>query len=152
VVFEFNMMHILVVGAMSDDRRANLEVCWRMAEKAAGERDRRAWLEMATSWKLLIAIGDPAITDGDSVGIRHSPRLADRIVCIARSWFIQQLELYIPRSCFHFYSIWSSCAGLVRGLDWSEKFRFHFSDSKPRTADRATPATAGRTLQSPFGT
>jgi hypothetical protein len=38
----------------ADDYRANLAVCWRMADKAPNEREKRAWLDMAESWKLLI--------------------------------------------------------------------------------------------------
>ena len=38
----------------ADDYRANLAVCWRMADKAPNEREKRAWLDMAESWRLLI--------------------------------------------------------------------------------------------------
>jgi uncharacterized protein with PIN domain len=34
--------------------RANLEVCRQMARRAAGQHERRAWLDMAESWRLLI--------------------------------------------------------------------------------------------------
>ena len=40
--------------AETDDYRGNLAACWRMAEKASNEVEKRAWLEMAESWKLLI--------------------------------------------------------------------------------------------------
>jgi hypothetical protein len=44
----------------ADDYRASLEVCWRMAAKATNERERRAWLDMAESWKLLVITADYA--------------------------------------------------------------------------------------------
>ena len=43
--------------AETDDYRGNLAACWRMAEKASNEVEKRAWLEMAESWKLLIISG-----------------------------------------------------------------------------------------------
>jgi hypothetical protein len=43
--------------AETDDYRGNLAACWRMAEKASSEVEKRAWLEMAESWKLLIISG-----------------------------------------------------------------------------------------------
>lgn len=45
-----------------DAYRANLEVCWRMARAASNHDDKRAWRDMAESWKLLI------ITDLRSAG------------------------------------------------------------------------------------
>ena len=43
--------------AETDDYRGNLAACWRMAEKASNEVEKRAWLEMAECWKLLIISG-----------------------------------------------------------------------------------------------
>lgn len=43
--------------AETDDYRGNLAACWRMAEKASNEAEKRAWLEMAECWKLLIISG-----------------------------------------------------------------------------------------------
>ena len=47
---------LLEEGKMSevDEYRANLAVCWRMANKAPNEQEKRAWLDMAESWRLLI--------------------------------------------------------------------------------------------------
>jgi hypothetical protein len=45
-----------------DAYRANLEVCRRMARGAPNEQQKRAWLDMAESWRLLI------ITDPRSAG------------------------------------------------------------------------------------
>ena len=42
----------------NDEYRANLAVCRRMADKAQNEREKRAWLEMAESWRLLIICDD----------------------------------------------------------------------------------------------
>jgi len=55
---------LLEEGKMSevDEYRANLAVCWWMANKATNEQEKRAWLDMAESWKLLI------ITDHGSTG------------------------------------------------------------------------------------
>ena len=45
-------------GAMAEtDDYRGLAACWRMAEKASNEVEKRAWLEMAESWKLLIISG-----------------------------------------------------------------------------------------------
>jgi hypothetical protein len=41
------------------DNRANLSLCWRMAEQAPSELERRAWLDMAESWRLLVITDDP---------------------------------------------------------------------------------------------
>ena len=43
--------------AETDDYRGNLAACWRMAEKASNDVEKRAWLEMAEGWKLLIISG-----------------------------------------------------------------------------------------------
>ena len=52
---------ITVAGreAMSDadNYRANLAACWQRAEKTPDELEKRAWLEMGESWRLLIISG-----------------------------------------------------------------------------------------------
>jgi hypothetical protein len=37
-----------------DAFRANLEVCWHMARRAADQQEKGSWLDMAESWRLLI--------------------------------------------------------------------------------------------------
>jgi hypothetical protein len=59
-------------GSMSDNCRANLEACWLNAERASSERERRAWLEMAAAWRLLVAIGDPPSPPEYCVVVEHS--------------------------------------------------------------------------------
>ena len=39
--------------------RANLEMCWRMARNASNQDERRSWLDMAESWRLLILTYPP---------------------------------------------------------------------------------------------
>jgi hypothetical protein len=43
-------------GSLSevDAYRANLEVCRHMARRAADQQEKRSWLDMAESWRLLI--------------------------------------------------------------------------------------------------
>jgi hypothetical protein len=79
---------------MSDDYRANLEICWLRAESASSEREQRAWLEMAVAWRLLIAIGDPASPHERCVVVERSSPLADRLIKInnLRQWWIRQVE------------------------------------------------------------
>jgi hypothetical protein len=38
----------------ADQYRANLTACRRMADKSQDEREKRAWLDMAESWRLLM--------------------------------------------------------------------------------------------------
>jgi hypothetical protein len=77
----------------SDYCRANLEVCWRMAEKTPNELEKRAWLDMAESWRLLIAVGDRPSTGEDSVAVRPSPSSGDRIMQVGSviCWVRRQL-------------------------------------------------------------
>jgi hypothetical protein len=142
---------------MSDDRRANLEVCWRMAEKASGEPERRAWLEMATSWKLLIAIGDPATADARGASAQPSPRLADRIIHVIRRCrhrFVRELKSCTPklRSRFRFLP------DLEQLRCWSRatlgrKTRSHFPEAEPTgAADGNTSTIVTRTLHFLFRT
>jgi hypothetical protein len=51
----------------ADGYRANLATCWRMAEKS-DELGKRAWLEMAESWRLLI-ISDCGSPIGDDLAV-----------------------------------------------------------------------------------
>ena len=39
--------------------RANLELCWQMARNASNQDERRSWLDMAESWRLLILTYPP---------------------------------------------------------------------------------------------
>ena len=48
----------------AEDYRANLEVCRRMAEKAPND-EKRAWLDMAESWKILFITHQQSSTDQD---------------------------------------------------------------------------------------
>ena len=57
--------------AETDDYRGNLAACWRMAEKASNEVEKRAWLEMAESWKLLIISGYEGIASKDFETASH---------------------------------------------------------------------------------
>jgi hypothetical protein len=52
----------------ADGYRANLAMCWRMAEKTSDELEKRAWLEMAESWRLLI-ISDCGNPIGDDLAV-----------------------------------------------------------------------------------
>ena len=60
-------------GAMAetDDYRGHLAACWRMAEKASNEVEKRAWLDMAESWKLLIISGYEGSTINDFETASH---------------------------------------------------------------------------------
>ena len=93
---------------MSDNCRANLEVCWLNAERASSERERRAWLEMAAAWKLLVAIGDPPSPPEHCVVVERSSPLADRLIKISnpRQWWIRQVGAYISkcRALIPFYA------------------------------------------------
>ena len=70
--------------AETDDYRGNLAACWRMAEKASNEVEKRAWLEMAESWKLLIISGYEGFASKDfetashEIDRRGRPRRAAR--------------------------------------------------------------------------
>ena len=57
-----------------DEYRANLAVCWRMANKAPNEQEKRAWLDMAESWRLLIITGDQRSTGEQFDGVAHGHR------------------------------------------------------------------------------
>jgi hypothetical protein len=93
---------------MSDNCRANLDVCWLNAERASSERERRAWLEMAAAWKLLVAIGDPPSPPENCVVVERLPPLADRLIKISNpcQWWIRQVEAYISkcRALIPFYA------------------------------------------------
>ena len=84
---------------MSDNCRANLDVCWLNAERASSERERRAWLEMAAAWRLLVAIGDPPSPPEYCVVVERSSPLADRLIKISnpRQWWIRQVGAYISK-------------------------------------------------------
>jgi len=64
---------LLEEGKMSeiDEYRANLAVCWRMANKAPNEQEKRAWLDMAESWRLLIITDDQRSADEQFDGVAH---------------------------------------------------------------------------------
>jgi hypothetical protein len=49
----------------ADNYRANFAVCWQRAEKTSDELERRAWLEMAESWRLLIVTDSGSSTVED---------------------------------------------------------------------------------------
>jgi hypothetical protein len=55
-----------------DDYRANLAVCWRMSNKSF-DAERRAWLDMGESWKLLI-ISSEALPFEENIDARVTPR------------------------------------------------------------------------------
>jgi hypothetical protein len=82
---------------MSDNCRANLEACWLNAERASSEGERRAWLEMAAAWRLLVAIGDPPSAPEHCVVVERSSPLANRLIKISkpRQWWIRQVGTYI---------------------------------------------------------
>jgi len=95
-------LYVLVVhvGArMSDNFRANLEACWLNAERASSERERRAWLEMAAAWRLLVAIGDPPSTPEYRIVVERSPPLANRLIKISnrRQWWTRQVGAHISK-------------------------------------------------------
>jgi hypothetical protein len=59
----------------ADNYRANLAVCWQSAEKTSDELERRAWLEMAESWRLLVITDSGSSTVEDfAVGSRELER------------------------------------------------------------------------------
>lgn len=84
---------------MSENSRANLEVCWLNAEKASSEHEQRAWLEMAAAWRLLIAIGDAPSASEHRVALERSSPLADRLINISRlrQQVICQLRTYVSK-------------------------------------------------------
>jgi hypothetical protein len=86
---------------MSDDSRANLEICWLKAEKASTEKEQRAWLEMAEAWRLLIAIGDAPSASEHRFSSERSSHLADRFTNIGglRQLVIRQLQTYLSKFC-----------------------------------------------------
>jgi hypothetical protein len=49
--------------SVSEDYRANLEVCRRMAERAPNGVEKRAWLDMAESWRVLLIAHQQSSTD-----------------------------------------------------------------------------------------
>ena len=91
------MCYDLRRGSMSDNCRANLEACWLNAERASSEGERRAWLEMAAAWRLLVAIGDPPSAPEHCVVVERSSPLANRLIKISkpRQWWIRQVGTYI---------------------------------------------------------
>jgi hypothetical protein len=77
------------------DHRANLEVCRRMAAKASDELEKRAWLDMAESWRLLIITGNQRSTSEDYN--TPSPGGSDVIyITSLRRWLMQQAGRYVP--------------------------------------------------------
>jgi hypothetical protein len=52
----------------AESYRTNLAMCWRMAEKASDELEKRTWLEMAESWRLLV-ISDCAISSTEDFAV-----------------------------------------------------------------------------------
>ena len=88
-------------GSMSEDSRANLEICWLKAEKASTEKEQRAWLEMAEAWRLLIAIGDAPSASEHRFNIEHSSHLTDRFTNIGgpRQQVIRQLRTHLSKFC-----------------------------------------------------
>ena len=66
--------------------RANLEACWRMAAKTPHELERRAWLDLAASWRLLIITEGRCSTgedDFDADEARHPQAIASSPMCAA---------------------------------------------------------------------
>jgi len=53
-----------------DAFRANLEACRQMARRAADQHDRRAWLDMAESWRLLILTWPSSGEEPDANGYK----------------------------------------------------------------------------------
>lgn len=86
-------------GSMSENYRANLEVCRLNAESASSEREQRAWLEMAAAWRLLVAIGDPPSPPEYCVVDERSSPLADGLTKISdpRQWWIRQVGAHISK-------------------------------------------------------
>jgi hypothetical protein len=63
-----------------DDYRANLAVCYRMAAKAFDALEKRAWLDMAESWKLLIICREELLI------CREELPLGENIDAATRAW------------------------------------------------------------------
>ena len=53
-----------------DDYRANLAICRRMSDKSF-DAEKRAWLDMAESWRLLI-LGSEGLPFEENIGARVS--------------------------------------------------------------------------------
>jgi hypothetical protein len=56
--------------------RANLTVCRQMADKAPNEQDKRAWLDLAESWRLLIVAGHQDIDREELTAAPDGQRMA----------------------------------------------------------------------------
>jgi len=59
----------------ADQYRANMTVCRQMADKAPNEQDKRAWLDLAESWRLLVIARDEGIAREDLTGASYGQRI-----------------------------------------------------------------------------
>jgi hypothetical protein len=79
--------------------RANLEACWRMAAKTPDELEKRAWLDMAASWKLLI-ITEHGCSTGEDFDAYERSSPSDRgvinVTDVGR-WLARQAERCIAK-------------------------------------------------------
>ncbi len=76
--------------------RANLEACWRMAAKTPHELERRAWLDLAASWRLLIITEGRCSTGEDDFDAdERSPPSGHRVITNVRRWLARQAGRYI---------------------------------------------------------
>ena len=98
----------------AEDYRANLEVCRRMAEKAPNELEKRAWLDMAKSWKILFITRQQSSTDQDF----DPPSSGNRAIRITSLclWPMRQAGGYL----LEYRAIREKAASFTRSLHWPE--------------------------------
>jgi hypothetical protein len=69
------------------DHRANLSVCWRMAEQASSEPERLAWLDVVECWRLLVITDDGSSTGENFDTPPRRPAFRDRVIDGVRRQF-----------------------------------------------------------------
>ena len=79
------------------DYRANLSLCWRMAEQAPSEPERRAWLDIAECWRLLVITDDGSSTGEPFDAPRGRTAFRDRLIGGVHCRLIGQWRRHYPK-------------------------------------------------------